>query len=214
MADNVALPASGVSALTDDCGSGHAQRVKIDSGGVDGAFTDTSPSAPLPVKAGVTVTLSSNFNRPADTNVYAAGDLVANSTTAGSVVIPSIVNAVRQAGGGGHLLKAKLRKTNNSITNASFRVHFATAAPSSITNGDNGVLSVSGAADYRGSMDITLDRQLTDGAVGFGIPAVGNSIPLDLPGSNTTLFWWLEARAAYTPASGETFTLDVDIQQD
>lgn len=39
-----------------------------------------------------------SFTRPADTTAYASGDLVANSTTAGSVVAP-VVRPVHSAGG-------------------------------------------------------------------------------------------------------------------
>lgn len=55
MADNPSLPVvagAGVSAAADEIGSGtkiYAQRVKIDSKGVDGQFTDASVANPLPV---------------------------------------------------------------------------------------------------------------------------------------------------------------------
>jgi len=213
MADNVSLPASGVSALTDDCGAGHAQRVKIDAGGVDGSFTDASASNPFPVKAGVTVRASANFTRPADTTAYAAGDLVANSTTAGSVAPMSFAGIVRQAGGGGLVRRAKLRKSTTTLTNASFRIHLFSATQTS-AGGDNAALNLPGVADYLGSFDVTMDRAFNDGALGIGLPTVGDSIALDIPSTGTTIYAFLEARAAYTPGNAEVFTLELEVLQD
>lgn len=152
--------------------------------------------------------ISANFTRPADTTAYASGDLVANSTTAGSVVPLSFAAAARAAGKGGKIVGARLAKSNASLTNASFRLHLFTAAPTTITNGDNGALSTSGVADYIGALDVVVDRAFTDGAFGrSGAPLSGNF--LEYVGATTTLYGLLEARGAYTPASGEVFTVTI-----
>jgi hypothetical protein len=77
-----------------------------------------------PVQAGKSALISASFTRPADTTAYASGDLVANSTTAGSVAPLTFSNVVRVNGAGGLVRRAKLRKTGTSTTNASFRIHF------------------------------------------------------------------------------------------
>ena len=161
---------------------------------------------------GLTTNPTATFTRPADTTAYASGDLVANSTTAGSVAAMSLT-VTRVAAGSCILRKIKLHKSGTSTTNASFRVHLFRAAPSTVTNGDNGVFSVSGVADYLGAMDITMSRAFTDGAVGFGVPLVGSELSVKLA-SGTTIAALIEARGAYTPASAEVFTVTLEDLQD
>ena len=161
---------------------------------------------------GIVANPTANFTRPADTPAYASGDLVANSTTAGSVAAMTLT-IMRIAAGSCILRRIKLHKSGTSTTNASFRVHFFRAAPATITNGDNGVFSVSGVADYLGAMDVTMDRAFTDGAVGFGVPMIGSEMSIKLA-SGTTVRALIEARGAYTPISGEVFTLTIDDLQD
>lgn len=152
---------------------------------------------------------SDTFTRPADTTAYASGDLVANSTTAGSVTALglSLSGSYSQ---GVQIRRVKLAKSGTSTANASFRVHLFKAAPTTVTNGDNGVFSVSGVADYIGQCDVTVGQAFTDGACGHGIPNTGTDATISLTSSTTKVFALLEARAAYTPSSGETFTLTLE----
>lgn len=147
---------------------------------------------------------SGNFNRPADTTSYAAGDLVANSTTAGSVVPLEVV-----AGNSGQVVMLRrliFRKSSSTTTNAVFRVHVFTVAPT-VSSGDNVGLGIStGAADYVGSFSVGAIRGMTDGTVGFASPDIGADIGVVL-GSTGKLFCLIEALAAYAPANAETFTL-------
>jgi hypothetical protein len=155
------------------------------------------------------VAVEATFVRPADTTAYASGDLVANSTTAGSVAALSLALA-RVTAGGFSITRLRLRKSSTGVANASFRVHFYTAAPTA-TNGDNGVWLTNGAANYRGSIDVTMDRAFSDGAAGMAAPSPDFDIRL---ASGTAIFALIEARAAYAPANGETFGLMVEAVQD
>lgn len=151
---------------------------------------------------------SVSFTRPADTTAYAAGDLVANDTYWGNVVFPS-VTAARFLGHGFMLRRLSLRKTGNVVTNASFRVHLFRAAPVA-NGGDNAAFSLNGGAEnYLGAFDVTIDRVFSDGAVGFGVPAVGSEISAKLS-AGQSVYLAVEALAAYGPASGETFTVTFD----
>jgi hypothetical protein len=162
--------------------------------------------------AGITTNPTATFTRPSDTTAYASGDLVANSTTAGSVV-PMTFTVGRVSGGSFMLRRCKLATSSTSTTSASFRLHLFRAAPATVTNGDNGAFSVSGVADYIGAFDITVDRAFTDGAAGVGLPVVGTEMSVKLA-SGTTIRGLLEARAAYTPTSAGTFTVTLDDLQD
>lgn len=162
------------------------------------------------VSVGVTAKVTSTFSRPAGTTAYTSGDLVANSTTAGSVTPMSFAIA-RVAAGTGMIRRCRLRKTGTSITNASFRLHLYTTSPT-VTNGDNGVWRSTQSATYMGGMDVTVNRAFSDGAGGNGTPVDGSEINFALP-SGQTIYGLLEARGAYTPASAESFTLELEVLQ-
>jgi len=151
-------------------------------------------------------TAPASFTRPADTTAYASGDLVANSTTAGSVT-PMTLSAANAAGGEVSIRRVRLQKSGTGVTNAAFRLHLYRGLPT-VANGDNGVWSSSGAANYLGSIDVTVDKAMTDGSVGYGAAAVNANIAF-LRG--TALYGLLEARGAYTPASGEVFTVEAEV---
>lgn len=149
---------------------------------------------------------TASFARPADTTAYAVGDLVANSTTAGSVVPLQL-----QLGTGvsASLRRVRLRKSSTSIANAQFRVHLFRAAPVSAA-GDNAAISMTGVASYLGSIDVTMGQAFTDGAYGDGQFGVAIEQLLRLGAAEDSIYALLEARAAYAPANAETFTLQLE----
>jgi hypothetical protein len=143
------------------------------------------------------------FTRPADTTAYASGDLVANSTTAGSVV-PLAFTASQVANSSHQVRRVRIVKSGTSVTNASFRLHLYNASPTP-ANGDNGAWSTSQAANYLGAIDVTVDKAFTDGAAGQATTEIN---------ARGTVYGLLEARGAYTPASAETFTVRLELMQD
>lgn len=160
------------------------------------------------------VKISANFTRPADTTTYAAGDLVANNTTAGSVVPLTFANAVRTAGDCVRIERVRIEKSSTSLTNAAFRFHLFEASPTS-TVGDNGIFNNAGVLasnnvlNYVGAFVVTMSNSGSDGAVGFGVPVSGNGVTCS-PTSGTSLFGFLEATASYTPVSGEVFYVVIE----
>ena len=149
--------------------------------------------------------ISNTITRPADTTAYTSGDLIANSTTAGSVTpftfyIPE--------GRGLKVWRAKLDRSNTSVTNASFRLHLYKDSPT-CANGDNGAWSTT-RSGYINSIDIVgTSPAFTDTASASGV-WVNNSVfaPLMVVTDvDQIVYGLLEARAAYTPASGETFSV-------
>lgn len=146
---------------------------------------------------------TATFTRPNDTTAYAAGDLVANSTTAGSVAPMTIVFS-EAAGNGLWLRTATLRKSQATIANANFRLWCMNASPT-VTNGDNGALA--GAF----SSTVMFEPILLDAVTLLtGGGAIGSSLfddgMLEIP---ATAYFLLEAMAAYAPAANEVFTLDI-----
>lgn len=156
-----------------------------------------------------------NFARPADTTVYASGDIVANSTV-GANVVPIAISAARLNGGTGMLRRMRLSKSGPSLVNASFRVHIFKTSPT-LTAGDNASINgaVNGVASiHLGYFDITMDQSFSDGAKGISSPSVGSEIVFDTAAGSTNLYALIEARAAYAPLSGETFTVAAEILRD
>ena len=145
------------------------------------------------------------FTRPADTTAYASGDLVANSTTAGSVVPITLSDVAAGPGLPAIIKRIRLVKSAASVTNAAFRVHLFTVAPT-VTSGDNAAIVIAtGAASYLGQIDVASMQTFTDGGAGHA--------SADIVTKAQTLYALLEARGAYTPASGETFTLTLEVAQ-
>lgn len=160
---------------------------------------------------GRTALVIASFTRPADTTAYASGDLVANSTSAGSVlpVVLAIGRGLSGSSASGMIRRLRLRTTGASITNASFRVHFYRTVPITFANGDNAAWSTNQVANYVGAIDVICDRLFTDGISGNGVPNTGSEINFTVP----IYYAAIEARAAYTPASGEVFTLELEVLQ-
>jgi hypothetical protein len=169
-------------------------------------------AAAWPVTAGgyTALVTAATMTRPSNTDVYASGDLVANSVTAGSVT-PLSFTAARVAAGSGMIRRMRLRTSSTSVTLASFRLHLYTASPT-VTNGDNGVWLSDQASNYIGGLDVTLDRAFSDGAAGNGIPINGSELNFALA-SGQTIYGLLEARAAYVPTSAGTFIVSLEVLQ-
>ena len=167
---------------------------------------------------GESAVATASVTRPADTTAYAVGDLVANSTNAASVT-PITLLAARVNGGTGLIRRIRLSTTHTGLAGTeTFRVHLFKSDPtasSGVANGDNGAFSVNGvAAIHLGYADVTLDRVFRDGSKGIATPAVGSDILFDAATGSRSIYALIEARTAYTPASGETFALALEVLRD
>lgn len=163
---------------------------------------------------GVTVH-SVSFTRPSDTTAYTANDLVGISTSVVAGNSPSIPDAVYADWGDGFRFdRVRLYKSNKSTTNASFRVHIFSSQPTWDV-GDNGAggaitaLAIADMSSHVGYVDITMDRaSATAGAYGMANPSSG-AITVK-PASGTAIYVAVQATAAYTPVSGEVFTVALE----
>lgn len=162
--------------------------------------------------AGGAATPKATFVRPADVTPYDAGDLVANSTVAGTVA-PLAFTAAREFATSFFVIKARLRKSTANLTGAAFLLHLFASAPT-VANGDNVLLQANKSADYLGSIDITSMKAFTDGAWGAGVSTLNGPITVELAEGVRTIYGLLEARDAYVPGSGETFEVTLELQQD
>lgn len=191
-----------------------------------GASTEATQAAVLAALAGTIKTVTptglltvvGTVTRPADVLIYAAGDLIANSTTSGQVVPIELVGAARGAGEAIRIERVRLRKTGTSLTAASFRVHLFRTLPV-VSVGDNGVfdasnvLALADIAGYVGTVDVVMDKAAAIGARGVGVPASGSGITCEAAGTTGhegSLYALIEARAAYQGVSAEAFTVTIE----
>lgn len=166
--------------------------------------TQLSPTLTTP--SGATLT------RPANTTAYAGTtttpQLIASSTTAGSIAVPSF--AIGTSGGYASIPRATL--STNATTGwgaVTLLINLWVAAPT-YTNGDGGTYAVAtGAASWRVQYSCTL-VQYADGASCSMIPLVGNA-PVLHPSSGTAIYWDIEIASSATPISGQTYTLVPEI---
>jgi hypothetical protein len=163
-----------------------------------------------PVYAFISDTLSapeSSFDRPPNTTAYDAGDLVATSTTAGSVAPPSF--SIDQPDGYVAIPRMVLRTDATSgWGNVTVTVTLWSDEPT-YTNGDGGAyVPATGAAAFLGQYSGTF-VQFGDGAVAVLTPLQGSAPVAHANGQ--AVYWDVQINSVATPTSGQTFTLIPDI---
>lgn len=188
-----------------------AYPLPVEITGTGDAVTLGAGEAHIGQVGGTMANPSGSVTTPNSVTTYAAGDLVANSATAGSVT-PMSFTASRIATGSFMLRRVRLFKTSVVLTGASFWVHLWSASPT-VTNGDDGVFLPSGLLTYIGAFAVTMDRAFSDGACGIGTPVVGSDMSIKLA-SGSTIYGLIEAKGAYTRTAAEVFTAILDDLQD
>lgn len=202
---------------TSSDGSGNCEYNIVIPGGVGTTQTTTpwitldqnSPNilAAIQGPSPTIVSSTANFTRPGDTTAYAVGDLVANSTTAGSVVPMSLViNTISSRSA--YLRRVVLKKSTTGVTAPNFRIHFYTSSPT-IANGDNAAYSTTLSGHFC-DMDVNMLATdiFSDGNDGIGTPNNGSECAVTPAGGTpTTIFALIEARGAYAPGNAEVFTI-------
>jgi len=153
-------------------------------------------------------TATATFTRPNDTTAYAANDLVANSTTAGSVV-PMAFHFPTAFGTGIVIREIGITKSGTSAANANFHVRMYDMSPT-VANGDNGAWSTN-LSGYMGKLDAAIMEAFTDGAAIQDSLSEAADCQCDLPANGVT-YGLLVADAAYTPAANEVFTVTLQAE--
>lgn len=230
MVDNVAItPGTGATVAADEIGGVLHQRVKV-SIGADGtaadwpvgsgvqaavprvtlatdspgvtALSQAAKAASLPVAIASdqwyeTTKVSVTFNRPANVTAYTANDAVNDNATAGGGSSTELSWIV--AAGRGSLRRVRVKKTDQTVATPTLRIWFYDTVFVSGA-GDNEAF-VQPATDAVGFVDVAVTTAGTDDAVGWA--------NCDIPFTGTTLYGQIQTLSAFTPASGETFTVDL-----
>jgi hypothetical protein len=176
------------------------------------------------------------FSRPADTTAYAAGataapgnagDLIANSTTAGSVTPLKfrVARSTGQNGGIAYIRGARMFRTGGGLATGqhniagAIRLHlFNTNNRVSVAGGDNAAFNASPVSSWMGYIDLVAiacaPGLRTSGAVStqvyWGSPARTGEMLVNLSATQVSIQGLLETRIAFTPISGEIFTVQIE----
>lgn len=167
-----------------------------------------------------------SFTRPADTTAYTINDLVANSTTLGSVT-PLSWPVSRFAAGTAQNISIRRARIRCSKTTThrghNFRLHLwnkgsnsvASNANVSTANADNGAFSATKSSYYVGAIDVSCDYLFTDGSAGAGSANKGTEINIVTSGTGqVSISGYLEVLTSLSPANGETFVVTLEVFQD
>lgn len=163
-----------------------------------------------PVHHSEVITLQQEVTRPADTTAYLAGDAIG---AAGDVKVTFDI----QANGipAGLIVAARLIRNNVNNASVRFRAGIHDAAPATVPAGDNAPspLLYANKASRRGWVDFT--NPLTGAAVGSdsldyaGVLSNAQGVPVNPADGKLTLI--LSTLDGFVPASGEKFTLEIDL---
>ena len=159
----------------------------------------------------IIVAPQASFTRPGDTTSYADGDLVANSTTAGSVTPMKF--SMHGLGRSGMVRRARLTKTTNTSTAAVFALHLFDSEPT-VGAGDNSALAIAtNLASWLGKIAVDMSSGAEAGASTV-ISQVSAAVAFGVskPVAGGVVYGLLEAGGAYAPGASEVFTVHLEIE--
>lgn len=162
---------------------------------------------------GATATFTTAFARPNDTTQYAAGDVVADSSTTGAANILRFLNIARAPGGGGIIQSAIFINSVAAATKPDLELYlFDQVIPMQSDNvawnpTDQDMLSCVGVVPF------PVGNFKTAGANGI-IFAPGLGMAFSCAQGSQNLYGVLVARNTYTPTAVEVFELRLQVLQD
>ena len=164
---------------------------------------------------GQQVVVSVTKTRPADTTAYAAGDVISESTSAGSVW--TFADVVHTDGGGGRIVRAAFLDDDTGHTNQVALLLFSVTVTGALNdNGANTSPLLADSDNFIGSIDFDASKDYGTG-FSFAVATEGNSklpLPFRCEGGDKDIYGVLVAVDALTPSSGEIFRINLQIDQD
>lgn len=199
--------------VTDGTNTAAVKPASTNAAATDPALVaDPRPNSAATI-SGSTTNPTSTLTLPATTTAYTAGQLIANSATAGSVVNPSF--AIANSAGGAVISRLRL-STNDTTSTAwggqTIQVDLWSTTPT-WTNGDRGTWSpATQTGAHLGAFTCVMSAEFGDGAYAECFPLVGNYIAVHLA-SGTSVFWSLkDATGSGITGASKVFTLTAELQ--
>lgn len=146
-----------------------------------------------------------SYTRPADTTTYAVGDVVADSTSAATIL--TFTGMAREAGGGGVLQNAVMIDSIAATVKAYFELVLLDTAPT--MQNDNAAWAPSDAELRKVVAVIAFDGTAANAfkstSNGGFVASAAQSLSYKCAAGSTSLYGIVVARNAYVPASAEVF---------
>lgn len=191
-------------------------------GGSDGTNlrilkTDTSGQAILGestayigVTSGKHLLVSTSFTRPADTTLYTTKDVISNSTSAPTILTFS--GAGLQNGGSGYIVKARLSTDLSTFTGV-LRLWLFHTTITMINDNAPFTLLYTNKDKRVGCIDFTVAGTEGSGSDSVEAAYYGPPIAYKCASGDTALYGILEDITAFTPASGQGFFIELELDQ-
>jgi len=157
---------------------------------------------------------SVEFARPADTTAYAALDVIADSTSAPTILTFS--NVARGVGGSGAIIRARIMtdSTAPSTASAVFVLHLFHAQPASLINDNSPYPMIYTNKDKRIGK-LTFPAATTEGTGSTACSArISNDyLAFICEATSTNIYGILQTNTVFTPTSAQNFYIDLIIDQ-
>lgn len=151
--------------------------------------------------------IATEFTRPSDTTAYAANDVVSDSTSA--TTMQALANAARASGGSGYITGVRVTTDKKSIT-PRIRVHFFNTTGATLAADNAAWKEVYADASKRiGYVDLPAMTTAADTTNSDMSRTLDLGVRIPYTCVATSLYYVLEALDAFTPASGEKFTVTI-----
>jgi hypothetical protein len=163
------------------------------------------------------VSIQTDWTRPADTSIYAAGDAVTDSTSSPTTL--TFTGCAKVNGGSGVIIAATMSDSFNQTTKGDFNLFIFDTTYTA--DNDNAVFTPTdaelktcrGVISFSAGLNFVGDATSGSGGNLFYPGALARPIPFTCGAASTSLFGGLVARNAYTPGSAEVFTITLQIEQ-
>lgn len=185
----------------------------VDIGDVDVTSLPALPAGTnsIGAVASNSVLSSATVTRPTNTDAYAAKDVI--STAVGAVI--EFTGMARANGGTGTIVKARLM-TSQSTNTAQYRLHLFHTQPTAIADNAQYAMLIANQANRVGMIDFpaaATEGTGSDVAATMRPSSDGSYPPPNLwykcAANDTKLYGILETIGAFTPASGQTFFIEL-----
>lgn len=161
--------------------------------------------------AGNLIAISGVFVRPSDTNAYAVNDVVSDNTTTTTMVV--LANAARVSGGSGYIVGLRIATNKKSIT-PRLRIHFFGNNGATIAGDNVNYKEVYADASKRiGYWDLPALTTAADTTNSDMSRSLDMTVRIPFTCTATSLYYVIETLDAFTPASGDSWTVTVYVDR-
>ena len=154
-------------------------------------------------------TCKASFTRPADTNAYAGGDCICNSTSAPATLAFNIAELPRSKG---YITNAKIIKSSALTANALFRLYLYNKQIAAVNDNAQYPLLFAQGEELIGFIDFEMTTEGTGSDCALDV-LTNINMRFENNNAANVIYGALVAKAAYVPASGEQFIIQLTAER-